>query len=486
MFGSGSKRGAALLAALCLAAVFALCLTSYIALCYTSLKVSTRNLCNLHCIELAETGLEQALYSKNNNDWISQPWNLAGNTATLTQSLTPTSTSLPENGETWVFKVQVTNYGSSSPTINSWGIVTLPSGATVTTDMREMTLATTSAVAPVFVNAVAATSGSVTFSGAATVGSYSSNPYLGAGTAPGNFSAVVLSQNPSTVLPGVVLGSGTVIQGYVVGNNANSISYSITSVPIPSVVAYGDTPSTIDPKQLIVNPQPYQPQFVESNPAPGPGHDLGTVNLSAGSTPIGSNSTSTPQIYTADSMTLTNSAQLAVAGNVVLMITGSGGLTVSDTAQIYILPTGPFGTNGGPIVSLEIHIKNGAMTLGGNGIYTADSSVSPQAIAIMGSSNTSSLTIGDPSTNPIFYGVAYFPNASLTVVGNPRIYGALVANSITFTGNPIINYDTALRSPITTVGNPAFTAFYSSATTNFQPVAIGTMAETVPAAQPGF
>ena len=54
-----------MLAALCLAMVFALCLSSYIALCYTSLKMSTRNLMGSHCIELAETGLEQgALFAE--------------------------------------------------------------------------------------------------------------------------------------------------------------------------------------------------------------------------------------------------------------------------------------------------------------------------------------------------------------------------------------------------------------------------------------
>src|SRR5208283_3894956 len=37
-----SERGAAMLAALCLAAVFAISLTSYLALCYTSLVLSTR------------------------------------------------------------------------------------------------------------------------------------------------------------------------------------------------------------------------------------------------------------------------------------------------------------------------------------------------------------------------------------------------------------------------------------------------------------
>jgi len=79
-----SERGAAMLAALCLAMVFALCLSSYIALCYTSLRMSTRNLMSSHSIELAEAGLEQALYAVNNNDWNPALWTTAAGNATGT------------------------------------------------------------------------------------------------------------------------------------------------------------------------------------------------------------------------------------------------------------------------------------------------------------------------------------------------------------------------------------------------------------------
>ena len=48
-----SERGAAMLAALCLAMVFAISLSSYIALCYVSLTMSTRNIMLTHCTELA-------------------------------------------------------------------------------------------------------------------------------------------------------------------------------------------------------------------------------------------------------------------------------------------------------------------------------------------------------------------------------------------------------------------------------------------------
>ena len=79
VFFPKGERGAAMLAALCLAMVFALSLSSYIALCYTSLNMSTRNIAVSHSTELAETGVEQAIYALNNNDWTN--WTLSGSTA---------------------------------------------------------------------------------------------------------------------------------------------------------------------------------------------------------------------------------------------------------------------------------------------------------------------------------------------------------------------------------------------------------------------
>ena len=89
------ERGAAMLAALCLAMVFAISLSSYIALCFTSLAMSTRNVVNDHCLELAESGVEQALYASNGNalgvssamtGWTSSPGSLV-TTVTTTMTL---------------------------------------------------------------------------------------------------------------------------------------------------------------------------------------------------------------------------------------------------------------------------------------------------------------------------------------------------------------------------------------------------------------
>ena len=63
-----SERGSALLASLCFAMVMAIALGSYLTLCTRSLQLSTRNLNSAHSVELAETGMEEALWALNKND----------------------------------------------------------------------------------------------------------------------------------------------------------------------------------------------------------------------------------------------------------------------------------------------------------------------------------------------------------------------------------------------------------------------------------
>jgi Tfp pilus assembly protein PilX len=75
-------RGAALLAALCFSLVLAIVLSSYITMCYRSLQMSARNASSGHSVELAETGMEEALWALHNNDWTG--WSISSHTATKT------------------------------------------------------------------------------------------------------------------------------------------------------------------------------------------------------------------------------------------------------------------------------------------------------------------------------------------------------------------------------------------------------------------
>ena len=199
-----SKRGAAMLAALCFAAVFAISLSSYLSLCFTSLNISSRNLMQSRCSEVSELGVEQALYAMNNSDWTN--WTMATNglgqptaTAELTltsNGLVPTSTAPTPlyfgNGAYGTVNVTVTNYvlnstsiaGSSpGPSITAQASVVMPSyaGGSSPAAISASTTYSASAglqsgAAPLFVNAVSATAGRLRFRNAGTADSYNSNP----------------------------------------------------------------------------------------------------------------------------------------------------------------------------------------------------------------------------------------------------------------------------------------------------------------------
>lgn len=83
-----NDRGAALLAALCFTLVLALALGSYITACYRSLQMSNRNMNSGHSVELAETGMEEALWAlheaSSNSTYTWSGWAHPGTTATKT------------------------------------------------------------------------------------------------------------------------------------------------------------------------------------------------------------------------------------------------------------------------------------------------------------------------------------------------------------------------------------------------------------------
>src|SRR4051812_34416676 len=78
------RRGSALLAALRFATVLAIALGSYLTICYRALAMSTRNLTSTRSLEIAELGMEDAIWALNNNTWTG--WTITGTTATKTIS----------------------------------------------------------------------------------------------------------------------------------------------------------------------------------------------------------------------------------------------------------------------------------------------------------------------------------------------------------------------------------------------------------------
>ncbi len=491
-----SRSGSAMLAALCLAMVFAISISSYLALCRASLAASTRSIALAHCSELAEAGVEQALYEYNNGTGFST-WNLSGTTATATMTMTSSGLVLTStnptplnygNGMTGQVAIRVTSY-TTSPTVRAVATFTLPSYAGIATPTTTQPSTTvtysppsspaTASTSALFVNAVAATTTTVKFSSAGTLDSYNSNPSTDtyqtyAASTPG-YSAVVLSQDTATSAATVRLGNA-VLHGYAVGydsyspGSTNWLSYSASGKIIGPL-----TPSAtyIDSSRLVTSPGPYQPVILEQLPT-------NYTNLPAASTTdgatlnktcvLGSTGASAPAVYSAGLGIILTGGQIVTIQGPVVIIT-YGGITISGGAQIQLAT---------PQASLQIFDEYGNISLGGGGIVNINAVPLPKKLAIMSTTDNwgDTATI---STNSSYCGVIYLPYMAITVSArSPTIYGSIVGSKVAFTYSPTIHYDIALRSPM---------ASYSSANPQqsgaafdyLTPSAVfGSMASTVP------
>lgn len=411
------QRGTALLAALCFATVLTIAIGTYITVCYRTLALSARSLQSSRAMELAEAGMEDALWALNKNNW--SDWTLSGGIATRTIG----GFSF-EGGGTGTIELQVTNYDGST---GSQRMLT-SDGKALSGEGTEFRRRLTSSVerAPVFVNAVAATTGLVRMTSAnasSVFDSYDSKAGSYESQTPG-YSAIVSSGSTQTSSATVQL-TNAQVKGYV-ATLGTGPSYS------SSARVFGpDTPATvkIDPDRLSTSP--YQPVF-DIKTVSGAGS---TLNPSpGGTTTIGSPSDTTPQIFYSSGLNLTSTTKIHVIGPVKLVITG----------QLYIgLNGGTPSIEVGPNGSLEITVS-GDIAIYGNGIL--NTSQAPERLAIYG---TNTLTTPDMNTATAFHGVIYTPRGDFKVLSNNAIYGAIVARNVTFSGTqPVLHYDLNLRRKV--------------------------------------
>jgi len=407
-----NDRGAALLAALCFTLVLALVLGSYITACYRSLQMSNRNMNSGHSVELAETGMEEALWALHDGTWAG--WATNGTTATKTLS-----GFTYDGNATGSVSITISNYtGGGTRSITVTGTTTLGDGTT-----SSRTLTSTSSQAALFVNAIAGTTGKVKFKSAGTVDSYDSsiNVDPNTGQTPG-YSAIVSSGSTSTTSNTVQM-NNVQIKGYV-ATLSTGPSYSTSGKLV------GPTTSAsvkIDTSRETTSP--YQPLFDEITPsAPTP--------LPSGTATIGTAGGSTKYYYASD-VDLSYGNTLTVDGPVVIVI--SGHLYITDA---------PFGGGAGHIVitsngSLEIHVA-GDLAIDSSGI--TNNTKLPKKLSIIGT--TDSWDSYEMGTNTPFYGVIYTPNTIFTISNSQTIYGSIVARSITFTLSPTFHYDLNLRNVV--------------------------------------
>jgi hypothetical protein len=411
-------KGSALLAVLCITVVLGISLASYLTVCYRTLEMSSRALRSGYSVTLAENGLEEALWALNKNDW--SAWTLNGTTATRT-----IGGFAFDNGVSGQVNVRIESYDGSAGTrtVTATGTLTTPDGAT-----SRRTLTSSSVQAPLLVNAVAATTGNVTFSSGGTIDSYDSIAGSYESQSP-RYSAIVVS-NASSAGGATIQLTNAQVKGYVASTFAAGPSFGSGARVIGPT-----TSNTVKIDSARISTSPYQPVFTIKTIS-----GAGTVlaNPSTGSTTtIGSPAATNPEIFYSSGLDMTGGTKIKINGPVRLVINGDLNIgRGGGTPSIEITPNG----------TLEV-FTTGNIAIHGNGIENVTKD--PRRVAIFSTNTLTGSDMNTMSTAVPYYGIIYMPAGQFNLLGSATVYGAVVAKGVAFTGAaPVVHYDEQLRNVV--------------------------------------
>jgi hypothetical protein len=431
------QRGSVLIVAMIFSAIIAVSLASYIQVGHSNLTVANRAFLGNAALNLAESGLEHAMWSINQQAagqagaWAA--WKTDGADAVRTF----TGFALDKNA-TGVVRVRVKNrLLGSAPVIVSRAIITPSNGPTVERWV-EVRLARRS----LFANGMVAKK-KITFNGAVSeVNSYDSRlgdfgADLGGGKK--NINDKGSAGSMSVTTGDFSLGNGKVY-GYVAIGTSDYSGLSLG--PNGLVGTFGATAGTVDYSRVTTD---FAADF-EAPTAPTPASSYALGNIGKIDLPR-SGDTAQPDgrfYYTVNGISLsggpgtllriTNHPDIAKEAEVVLLMPNTVGTTVSISG------------NGGIEVQTGNHLSMyvaGDISIAGNGAVNSNA---PANFQLWGTRTTADQTIS-VSGNGQLNAVIYAPNADLTMNGggaSGAVRGAAVARNITINGGSSFSYDEAL------------------------------------------
>ena len=454
-----SSRGSLLIVAMILCAVIGVSIASYLSLARTGMQISDRGLYNNAAMNLAENGLEQAVYALNKTvadptyNWSGNGWTLSASNA---RQKWTTSFGANASGETRTF---VYGYNGVSPQIVSRSIVTLGGSSSRTLEKWVFVqLRKTSK----FSNGLVARN-SVRFNGNnASVNSWNSekNDDGTPRASPVGYSDAVKNDNGS-------VGSISVSVDAILVQNADIWGYASTGGSQPQVGSNG----LIGPfgtSSGTVNPGHVSTDFTASlDPVASPTTGTAMAAITQSNLPmtLGTAGTTTEWRMTSISSSGNSSNILTIQGDVTITLTaaaGSSAIDLQGSASIKIAPG----------ASLKIYAE-GNINLAGNGVVNGGTSLplsaadanQPIDFQVWGTRSTTGQTISIAG-NGALSGVVYAPNADVTIVGNGDVCGSVVGNNITLSGNAAFHYDESLADMDS--GNPFRVSKWQELTTSTQ------------------
>ena len=414
-----SSRGAVILVALLVAAVIAISLGSYVALNTQSFKLSNRSFYLAEAMNMAEGGLEEAIWSFNQaQDGSTTAWDGWDTSDGLSAKRTFSDFPLAANA-TGVVKVYIDRFNppaSVQPRVIAQSIVSLPGGQSLIGKMVEVRMRRRSYFAAGLV-----AKSNIAFSGnTASVDSWNSNPDNDASTPAIAYSSSVRrdrgSVAGSSVTATISVGNAEIWGTAAVGGSSS------TAISIGSngrVGPFGTGSGVKDPASVATD--------FNANMAtvamPSNGTALGSLGSSIGAT-------GTTTVWRVPSLNST----LTVYGNVTLILTappGSDAIDISGTESI-TLAAG---------ATLTIYTA-GDVKIAGNGLLNNNDS--PESFQLWGTSTSPTPQDIAVTGNGAFKGLIYAPNGNIQINGNGDIMGAAVGNQINLTGNAAFHYDESL------------------------------------------
>lgn len=454
-----SERGSALLTVICTMLVLSVvALASYQTACYYTLKTGSRNIQSVRTRQLAEAGMEEALWALNNRNfsgWTLSIVSISGvPTNVYTKSLsgfTYESTQVTGRADLTITNYDDTTRNTTKPTIKVVGVITNTDGTTVTRTLTANTGYSSTATtgrAPILSNALAATgtasgSGVVNLTtGGLTVDSYDSSAGLYNSSTNAGYAAVVTGTS-------VTLANGSQIKGYVATPPNSSAA---------AAISYGTTakltgPTTSGTVKIDANRLSTSANQIIADVATPSGAGL-TLNEPSGTVHLGTAGGSTTTYYATLGASSgwsgyynLSSGTLQIDGPVVIVvpgnfyINGSGSIVIKSGGSLQLLVSGSAYIYYNGIDNQTKLAKNLAII--GTGTYTGN--------------------VIQFWTSTKFYGAVYAPKADVTLYGYSsasEFFGAYVGNNVTVypyssTALPI-HYDTNLRNTVYTgIGDTA-------------------------------
>lgn len=430
------NRGSLLIVAMILAAVIGISLASYIQLGKSSLSISNRALYNNAAMNLAENGLEEAMYSINKKiadssyNWTG--WTTGSGNAW--RQFPTSGTYTFDQGATGVVRVIVYGYLGTTPSAVARSTVTLGGGSSRSIEKWvRIQLRKTSK----FANGLVAKQ-SIRFNGNnASVDSWNSDPDNNAATAAIPYSSGVRHDNGT-------VGSVSVSVDAILVQNADIWGYAAT----------GGSPPTVGPNGLVgpfgtasgtINPNNVSTDFTASfDPVTAPAttnYTLGSISSSL-TLPRGTDSPAADgkYYYSATDVNFNNEL-LRISGaskNVILKLTNTAtSISIGGGSGELRVDTG---------CTLEIYAP-GNVTIAGNGIMNGGTTLTdanqPASLQIYGTKTSGTQNI-EIKGNGVLSAVVYAPQGSVKINGNGDVCGSVVANDITLVGNAYFHYDESL------------------------------------------